>query len=163
MLRRSRVYDPTRYARKVEPVEVAEGLSPWPKARGNTAAQKAGIAYERACARWFKKSGVPARAGVWLHYREAEGKPAWAGPDFVILEGRLAPMIVECKLTFRPGAIEQMENLYLPLAESLWGAVGRWKRVALVKRWHASAEQYPKIAELGEALPRAQVLFLPVL
>ena len=149
-----------RYARRIEPVRVRETTSPFGRPRGSTPAQRAGLAFERAVGRWLTRAGIKARS-VWLEYEEESGVRALASPDFVITDGPLAPAILECKLTFRSEAIAQLENLYLPLCEHLWGQQGCWKRLVVVKRWHASAESHLQISGLEEALPGVSVLFRP--
>lgn len=54
----------------------------------------------------------------WFEFADEQGLGR-AQPDAVVLADGLVG-IIECKRTFRPEAVKQLEDLYLPLARHYW-------------------------------------------
>lgn len=57
--------------------------------------------------------------GPWLEYRHGEGK-AYCQPDIVISHPHFAPVVVEAKLSQKPGAYGKLARLYGPLVSWLY-------------------------------------------
>jgi hypothetical protein len=99
--------------------------------------RKAGLTFERAV---FKKVGKVypmALHNPWIAFADANGS-GFACPDIVVPSARL---LIEVKLSYTPLAIPQIEDLYLPLVEALWGASPPWKRLIVVKYWKGPAPE----------------------
>jgi hypothetical protein len=117
--------------------------SPWPKpqARGSKAA---GLRFERSTFRWIKKDFPDALHAPWIQFEDSNGT-GWASPDIVIPSRKI---LVEVKLSRIDSAIAQVERLYLPLVNVVWGE-GPWSRVIVVKYWRGEAA--PVITGFPEA------------
>lgn len=128
-----------------------------PKLKG---AVLAGHRFERAVFRHVKKKFPDAKHNPWIKYQDARG--VWlACPDIVVPSQRL---LLECKLTWKDSAYEQIEGLYLPLVSLLYGGPAEeWRRVIVVKFWREPKREELAIplAGLSDARPGVQVLLLP--
>ena len=104
-----------------------------PRARG---AKLAGLRFERSMVKrvsaWFP--GDEVLAGPWIHYGDSNG-PGFAQPDIVCLKRKI---VFECKLGFRNEALIELEELYLPLCERVWGE--GFRGVVLAKHWRAEEQ-----------------------
>ena len=127
-LRADSVSPAPRVIRKISGLSFAEICSPiFPEAKPSPAraspgfarAAALGLRYERACfkrvKRWFREAEV--LHNPWIRFRDENGK-GFACPDIVAL--REAPVVFECKLSWNPIAVEQLELLYLPLLRSVF-------------------------------------------
>lgn len=122
-----------------------------PKARG---AKLAGLRFERSMVKrvsaWFP--GDEVLAGPWIHYGDSNG-PGFAQPDIVCLKRKI---VFECKLGFRNEALIELEELYLPLCERVWG--GKFQGIVLAKHWRAEAEaSAPLLSDLTASAVRLGV------
>ena len=58
--------------------------------------------------------------GPWIKYYDGL-KWRWAQPDVVLLPKKADHLVIgEVKLTWRPGAVRKLQQLYAPLCHKLW-------------------------------------------
>jgi len=58
--------------------------------------------------------------GPWIRYDDGL-KWRWAQPDIVLIPREAQHLVIgEVKLTWRPGAVRKLENLYEPLCRKVW-------------------------------------------
>ena len=126
-----------------------------------------GLRYERAVhkalARQYRKP-APLH-NLWLRFHDKHGA-GYACPD-IVLPGKA--LLVECKLSWTNTAIQQVEQLYVPLLEKLYDVpAAEWIRVIVCKHWRAPvglAPQYASLQEplsaISEAKPGLQAVLLP--
>lgn len=79
-------------------------------------AKAMGVRYERQLA---KQLGAGWRHGQWIEFEDANGR-GWAQPDFILI-GQRRLVVLEAKYTWVPEAMAQLDLLYRPLCEALWG------------------------------------------
>lgn len=84
-----------------------------PKSRPK-GSKAAGLRFEKALA-----AAIPrADHGQWFEFRDLNG-PGHCQMDLVI-EGQKRIVIIECKLTEVEQGVEQLRELYFPIAEKVW-------------------------------------------
>lgn len=108
-----------------------------------------GLRYERAVLRSLGRSSKrhPALHNVWLRFVDANG-PGYACPDIVVPSRRL---LLECKLSWTTAAVQQVEQLYLPLLSMLYDVpADQWTRAIVCKHWRAPIDLPAAHARLAE-------------
>lgn len=99
--------------------------SPMPKPRGLSAAQRAGLAYERKVQAKLTAEilsdpefeGFEIHSNPWIAFWE--NKPSWASPDIVIV-GPEDLWIIEIKLSYKKEVEKKLRNVYEPLCVAIW-------------------------------------------
>lgn len=74
-----------------------------------------GIGYERKVGKSLKRIWTHTRSGIWFEYFDANGK-GWCQPDHYVVLARQI-LLVECKLSEKDLAWDQMRWLYAPILE----------------------------------------------
>lgn len=102
--------------RAVKGLKWAEARDAGPFGRSRPRGAKAlGVRYERNLAK-----ALPGwRHGQWIEFEDQNGR-GWAQPDFIHQFGRKL-VVLEAKYSWVPEAIGQLELLYRPLCEAIWG------------------------------------------
>ena len=95
-----------------------------------SAAARRGLAFERRVGRELRKLALPRLlVGPWLAFHDAAG-PGLAQPDFLAWTRRGTPLLIEVKLGYSAEAWEQMDLLYLPLVQQIFGE-SAWTRIQI--------------------------------
>jgi hypothetical protein len=138
--------------RQVEYCEEPEFVK---KSKKPTGRKLQGLKYEANVAKVLKRlySECEVMHGPWIKYLNGpkDCKVKWAQPDVVIVPKRGPIVIVECKLTWRPGASEKLERLYGPLIKRLYPR----RKVVLVqvcKNLTERSKEEGELQKLGELL-----------
>lgn len=98
----------------VPPIKYARPSDPplWLRFSRSTPRQQEGCRYERLFAEEAAVKWPSALRGQWWQYKDAEGHH-WAQTDLWVPEG--GGILIECKLTWTPAGMRQLEELYVPL------------------------------------------------
>jgi hypothetical protein len=96
----------------------AEVAGPFEARRTPRGVRGLGVRYEREVA---KALGPGARAGQWFQFEDANG-PGWCQTDLLVV-GKRNALVLEAKLTWLSGAHRQIEQLYRPIVEKVYGLV----------------------------------------
>lgn len=82
---------------------------------------RAGLVYEKKVADYLEiMYPNRIRHGQWFTFEDAKGK-GWCQTDVLILPVKDEPLvIVEVKLTHKPGAKHKLKSLYQPIVCSIW-------------------------------------------
>ena len=98
-------------------------MGPWgnkkPRAKGVKAK---GLAYERKVGVELSRlvsSDLYVHSGQWIHFQDSQGL-GWAQPDYYIVADN-GILLLECKLSQKREAWDQLRNLYAPLLEFIYG------------------------------------------
>lgn len=89
-------------------------------ARRSSAAQRAGLAYQRKVARLVVEgfSSWDVRIGPWFLYCDASGRRRYCQPDLLLRDGKSGTiLLVEVKLRWTSDAWYQVRKLYQPVVE----------------------------------------------
>ena len=80
-----------------------------------------GLRYERSLAKYLPG----ATHGQWIEFADRNG-PGFCQPDFLLNFRPRCMVVLECKLSWTFDAVEQLDNLYRPVVEKVFGlpAVG---------------------------------------
>lgn len=103
----------------VEELAGRPSILPAPRPNARKKCKQDGLRYEECVANALARRFPCAQHGMWLRFRDVNGW-GYAQPD-VVLRGSREVVIVECKLTYTKAALRQLEGLYMPLLEMLWG------------------------------------------
>ena len=111
-----------RPPRQIENLYWAEWASRSPHSKEKlTGIQAQGIKYEkkagREVTRFFADQGAEIKVGPWIKFEDENG-PGYAQPDILVIFEELV-WIIECKLTYHPYALLQLQGLYQPLLKNL--------------------------------------------
>jgi len=108
-----------------------------------TAAQRAGLRYERAVGRRVPDGLL----GPWFYFRDEFGH-GYCQPDVVIL----GPVVValECKLTITPVAETKLRELYLPILRAVYTRPARG--VVVARHLAPGFQGGPVVSTLAAAL-----------
>ncbi len=100
------------------------------KAKGK---RRAGLVYERKVANYLEAL-YPERVrhGQWFTFEDKRGK-GWCQTDILVMPEDTEPLvIVEVKLTYKPGAKHKLKSFYQPVVRNVW-PVPRIIRVQVCK------------------------------
>lgn len=120
---------------------------PKSRPRGTRAA---GLRYERSLAKYLPS----ASHGQWFEFEDKFGA-GYCQPDFLLNFRPRCMIVLECKLSWTFDAVEQLDNLYRPVVEKVFGvpAVG----IVVTKNLARLPPGYWKIcATLGAAVEAAE-------
>jgi len=111
---------------------------PRPIPKALTPAQKLGLQYERRVVKTMRAQGLDIEHNPWFRYRR-EGVTGYAVPDVLIhLPGLI--VVAEIKLTYTPEALTKLQDLYCPIARSLFALDAR--PLVIVKNLTADVPSY---------------------
>lgn len=79
-------------------------------------AKRLGLLYEKSLVAAF---GDRAFAGKWFEFLDQNG-PGWCQPDLIFARSRVI-FVLECKYTWTPEGHSQIERLYKPVLELVFG------------------------------------------
>jgi hypothetical protein len=126
------------------------------EAKGMTAAQKRGIAYERKVSRALEsRYQLRYFPSQWITYSDGS-RTRWAQLDgLLLLENPPRAVVIEVKLSHTANAYFQLENCYRPLVTHLFRRTQRRTCVVEVTRWYDCAVQFPCKVQLLPELDAA--------
>lgn len=111
----------------------------------NSAAQRAGLAYQRKVGRYLESSRKDwiLLVGPWLAYSDLGSRRRFCQPDFILDCGGGLAVVVEVKLRWTPLAWWQLKKLYLPVLS----ATKKWQTIIplCISRSFDPAEPAPEV------------------
>lgn len=127
-------------------------FSPNPSAaRG---ARRAGLRFEKLVGK-----EIGGKTGQWFRYFDVGGE-GWCQTDCLVL-GEREVMVVECKLSDTEEAVRQVEGLYFPVVEMVYGK--RALGMVVVRNLVAETEVGRVVLSFKEGVERAKRGGIPVL
>lgn len=130
---------------------VERSSSPW-KVKKAAGLKAKGLAWERSffkrSLRWYPDS----IHNPWFRFSDAFGI-GFACPDIVCLKEGI---VFECKLSWTPAAIPQLQLLYIPLLEKFYEKA--FRGIIAVKYWRGGEPPLPILATPWEASPKVGIL-----
>jgi hypothetical protein len=109
--------------RRIEALREVRPLEGWPgcipRSRGAKGSKAAGLAYERKIGALLRALWPHTESGRWFAFEDAVGASLCQPDHFVVLDGQV--LLVECKLSERTSAWDQMHGLYAPVLRHAFG------------------------------------------
>ena len=90
-----------------------------PLARGLRGSKAAGLAYEKKVGRKLRRLWPDLVSGQWFEYSDANGVGCCQVDHYVVLDYQV--VVFECKLSQTPVGFSQIDLLYRPILEMVYG------------------------------------------
>ncbi len=154
-------YHPVRSCRKVRLLERVELSSrPNHKPRKYKGAAARGIAFEKSAGKWARKQLAPNvkswHPGQWFSFSDINGF-GYAQTDYLAVQEHIL-WIFECKLTYHPVAVSQLNDLYGPLCSEIWPDLTQIRVV--IARHLIPDSGLPIIHELSQVFESDEEIYL---
>ena len=132
----------------------AQLVDPRKHGRASSPAAAQGLRFERAVAKSLLALSLEEHFTVehnpFIQYWTVHALHAYCEPDFVLTLQDGTVVVVECKLTWVPDALEKLQRLYLPVVAKIYPAKGPIRPLVIVKTTHRAAP--PAAYSVREAL-----------